>query len=461
MTVFKRVLGRIGLHLVVLAFGCAVLLTAAPAIADKPENPDKIALTDGRTLEGEVLEETDEYILFRVWYGSISTKMRFLKSEVSQITRGELGSDVDDSDPAAEESEADLPVIYMIELNGIFGRDVSYTPLEDVLEDAKDHQPDVIVLKFDLDFKNQFGQDIPENYPINPNAFFELDIARSMGVLLVDDIRADPEWEKKPRLVAWVNRAMGAAAFLPFVCPEVYFTTEGLHGRIGDLDSEFGFADAVVREKWRAAILGIAKGLAEKGGHESRLVMAMARKSYVLSYSLVGGEPRFYTDFSGDTILADDGVDERADTGQDIVRMRGNDLLTLDAPTAFRIGFSDGTVDNVDDLVFALGFTRGYTLIEEEASDTFEDWSRSVDNSVENLERLWKEFSRIEVQGDYQERARARGQMLAKLRDIRGILSRHGESIKWWEIDASPEGWDQQVELMIERIRTAQRLDRR
>jgi hypothetical protein len=329
-----------------------------------------------------------------------------------------------------------------------------------VVDDIKKHQPDVLVLEFNHPF-SQYGEETPD-FLFDPGSFDQLETARQISTLITDRIRDDAEWSKKPRLVGYIKKALGAASFLPFVCPEIFFAPDGMHGGIGGLEHMFdGVGDKVAQEKQYSLRMKRAEGIAEKGGHEPRIVRAMSRIDYVLSYRLVGGKPEYLErmpESADEFLLTDDGAEERRDQVNDMIRYKGNDVLTLDAITAEKIGFSKGTVADLKELMYALGFTRDYVEVKGRGNDIIKGWGEEVSKAESNLRRLADQFGNVEVRepGQYRERTAARTQQKSLLKEMRGIFNRYRESLNPRDI---PRVDLQTIDVLIDRIDQAQRLD--
>lgn len=442
------------------------------AADEGPEELDEIIFRSGRTVRGEILEQTDREVKIRViGPGGLSVVTSYDRSEILEIGKVRVERDEQEQrrpQRRAEERESARvfgdgeKLVYLAELSGNFGRDVSATPLQRIVDDARRDQPDILLLKIDCDF--DFVD--PDSYELRFNVagYRQLETARQISTIITDGIRDDPRWEKKPRLVFWVNRAMGGAAFLPFVGPEIYFTRDGRHGGIGYLEKTVGSGDEEVREKMFSAQLGIAEGLANKGGHDYRLVRAMSRSDYVLSVSFAGGRPVFHErmpDGAGELLLTNDPEEHGADSISDIVRFRGRNVLMLDADMAYRLGLSRGTADTLEDLMFEMGVARGFTVVDGRADRIQREWSRGVRDAELTFRRLWREFNETPVQGDYTERTRARGRRIQILEQIQSLLNRFGEAIDPQQIGGAPENWDSEINIMLETLRQEQRLDRR
>jgi hypothetical protein len=474
----------------VLAIGAAGICSAGASY--RPEPPDKtkkttqadkdvkdvLILRSGNKVEGKIIEETDTAIKFKlVATGGIVAERTYDKADILAIERGDAAKDEKEpkTDPAPKAASGKKgegvgdgtgSKIYMINLTGDFGRDVALTPMKSVLSDAKKQQPDILVIKIDCNFKVR-GQEAPD-FAADPGAFDELELARQMAVQVTDEIDQSPEWKVKPRLVFWVKKALGGVAFLPFVSKEIYYTSDAHHGGIGYLDFLFdGVGDEVVRQKQRSLRLARAIGLGLKGGHPQEILKAMSVMEYVLSVSFEGGKPVFHEDETGDILLTDDGNKEagRRDTIDQVARFQGNDVLMLDAEMAKRLGMSSGTIDTVDQLIFALGVSRNYKIIPGKGDQAFSEWGKSVTDAEVTFRRLKRDMGRVEVKqpGKYKERTEARGRRKAILKEMLALITRYKESMNPREI-ADPlmslDDWETRLTLQITEIEQEQRRDK-
>jgi len=464
-----------------LALGMGVPMAAAQsgskpaekAEAAKPAAKDIIVFKTGKQVECEIVEETDTTVKVKVSIAGMSAETVYQKSEILTIQKG-AGAPLDGSakpittkgstKPDAKKdvkSEDGAPTVYVVRCTGEFGRDVCATSISRVIEDAKKHQPDVLVMEFNHTFEELDARGRPK-FLYDPGSFDQLETSRQISTLITDQIRDDAGWKKKPRLVGYIKRALGAASFLPFICPEIYFAPDALHGGVGGLDHMFdGVGDEVVQEKQYSLRQKRAEGLAEKGGHEPRILRAMARVDYVLSYRLVGGKPEFLErmpEAADEFLLTDNGEEDRGDSIQDLIRYKGDDVLTLNAVTAERIGFSKGTVTDLRELMYALGFTRDFVEVKGRGDDIIKGWGEEVTKGEANLRRLGDQYNNVEVRapGQYRERTAARTQQKSVLREMRSIFNRYRESLDPRRI---PQLNVQQIDGLIDRIDQQQRLD--
>lgn len=460
--------------------------TSGSADAIKVGDRVKLTLRNGDVREGVVAQSTDSVLIVKIAIVGISSEITYQRNEIAKVERLEAaatpkpakaasgtGAATPNSPPtsppitpasAPADDGLTHPKVFYIELKGEFGRDISVTPLRSILAEAKRAQPDVIIFKVATDFKFQ-GQERQDFNPADANAAFnQLETVRELQTLFTDGIRDDSEWKTKPRLVMWVKKALGGIAFLPFVAPEIYYTSDALHGGIGFLELIFeGVGDRVVQEKQYSLRIARAEGLAIKGGYDARIIKAMTRADYVLSYTLVGGKPVYFEDDTGDVLLTDDadrGKDRR-DTIEDIVRFKGNDVLTLNAQNAITLGVSKGTADTFDELLSELGIARTAEMLKNRSAKVLGDWSKNITEAEKDFARFWREYGRITVTGATPaERNKGRSQQIGKLNEINNLLKRYKEAINPQQIEGAPEQWESRIDLMINQIKQQMRLDR-
>lgn len=449
------------------------------------EKKDVLILKNGNKVEGVILSETDTEVKFLLILGSIRSQVTYAKADITAINRNAFETtaaatdapkaDDKDDEPAATAGQlvdvnnkpipADSMKVYFVRFGGEFGRDVSRTPVKRIMDEIVRIQPDIVVVQFDHKY-SLHGEQKVDFQDDADDAYAQLDTARELDVLISDRARNDPAFKVRPRMVAWVKKAMGGAAFLPFTFPEIFFSSDAHMGGIGGLETFRQMGDLVTQEKMRGIMLGRARGLAEKGGHDSRIITAMTRGEMILSYRMVGGKPEFLErmpESPDEILLKDDGRvnRDRTDTIQDIVRMRGNDYLLLNAQTAFDIGFSKGTADTLDELLSKMGITRNYSVVKNRSGKVLSDWTRDVNQADANLQRLLRQYREVQVKppGGYRERTAARGQRKNFLRQMQSIADKYREAINPRNL-GDADGIILQLDIIINRIDQEQRLDK-
>lgn len=501
-----------------LAVGTISLVWASstPALAqgtkasDDAKTGKKVVLIfrNGNRVEATLLSETDSSVHVRVTVANITSETDYRKSDILKIEEvkqdkpeaPKAEAPTTDSDKAGEEkaedkpdaapdlsglveekalnwgdqswritsravpSEANGPKVYMIYMGGEFGRDESFTPMKEVMKDVKKYQPDVLVLFFNNEFTH-YGEE-KENYEADLGAFDQLEQAREMATLFIDDVNKDSEWTKKPRIVSWIRKAMGGAAFLPFIAKEMYYTPDAIHGGIGYIEHIFdGVGDERARQKQYSLRQARGEGLCELGGHEKLIMRAMARTDFVLSYRMKDGKPEFlpneYPKSPDEVLLTDDGKDERRDVLQDRLRGRGNDTLTLDADTALRLQLSSGTAETLDDLMDRMGMPRNYVLIKGKGAQILRDWSRQIAEAENQILRLTRQFREVRVKepNNYQNRTRARGEQKHILLHLRSIYTRYAEALNPARVGGALNTINQ-IDMVLQNIEAEQLADK-
>jgi hypothetical protein len=416
---------------------------AAKAEAAKTTQ-DVVIFRNGNVLYGKVVSETPTSIHFKGLIAGIEAEMDYPKADVLEIKRGVDAKAADapatDAKPGvkADVKTAKTPPAddgiakkryYWLDLHGKFGEDISQTPIRKAMQDARASKADVIIIDLDaalLDMRD--GSEKPE---------FEGDFDKMMRAekilpIFVNEMPVD--WggaDKMPRLVFWIKKAMGGACFLPLISHEIYFHPEGKMGGVGNLSYVLTGNERVVK-KQISLRLQHAVGWALVGGYSEELVRAMTMREYVLSVRYVNGEPQLFEGYPsnpGEELLTDDGEGANQDTIEQLARDEGNDVLTLTADVAKKLRVSKGTADTKDELLGLLGLDRSGVEIKGKSEQIMKDWAKGVDNAQVQVGKLLDEIREIRVEGDWEARKRARGAMITKWDDIKGIITRWGEGM--------------------------------
>lgn len=466
-SIFGKLAPRmIGLQLALLPL-CVGVITAPADSAETAslvaKELDQIIFRDGHIVEGTIAEENDKTVSIFVVVGTITSGKPTVydKSEILSVIRGTgVGADeaeLDDgsNDPIDTPRETAKPgakVVYHIKLDGWFGKDINVSPLRQAVDAAKRYNPDYLLVEVDNRWE-RFGEDLGDDRA----NFDEFSIADELEPILRQDLKA--HWAHPPEVVVWVKNAMAGAAFIPFFSPNVYFASTGRMGGIGNLGGMFGsMGDEVVRDKQESLRLGRAKGMGNANGYDSRIIEAMTMKEYVLYYTMDGGKPVYYNEpVPGAELLTDDGKDDNADSMQDQVRGTGNDVLTLRAELAQKLGISKGTADTVEDVLFYMGVLDNYELINDPSERIFDRWSDTIDRLVRDIPKMFREYDEIQVAGDYNQRKRARGAKINILKKIISQVERYQESLAFSRLGVPPVP---QLNILIEQLRLQQLADR-
>lgn len=446
------------------SLGALTVASTAAMTVTQDGSIDQLILRDGRIIQGTIDKETPDTVSIFISVGSIrsASSTEFKKSDILTIVRGaaatppETTINADDESnilaPTRDQFSADTNLVYHIKLDGWFGRDVNVSPIKQAVEAAKRLQPDYILIEVNNNW-SRFGQDFGDDR----SRFDEFSIADEIEPLLRQNL--ETHWEKPPQTVVWVKNAMAGAAFIPFFSPNIYFSSEGRMGGIGDLGDMFqGVGDQVVVDKQRSLRLARAIGMAAANGYDEHIIRAMTWRKYVLYYTLEGGRPVYHTEpVPGAELLTDDGEEDNKDTIEQLARSEGNDVLTLRAETAKKLGISKGTADTIEDVMFHLGILDSYQIESDTSERVLNRWSDAIDRLERDIPRMFQEFQQIQVGGDYNERKRARGQQINILNRIISQVVRYEESLAFSRIGVPPVD---QMRVIIENIRLQQMADR-
>ncbi|MGD9692668.1 MAG: hypothetical protein AB7G17_11675 [Phycisphaerales bacterium] len=452
--------------------GSRAIAQDKPGAGEAEKGLDRVTFKNGRVVEGRIVEQNDRELKMEVVFAGISAVTTYARSEILTIERGVVRDA--GGEPAATTATPSEPApaserttesassgggarVYMVELKGVFGKDVTETPLQRALDDAQSMDPDVVVFKLDLKPAEEIdfpGFAVAERI----RGFDGLFLAENMTPVFERAIR------EGRRIVFWVKRAEAGAAFLPLIGPEIYFSPDGRLGGIGTLQ-RFDMGDKRVNEKQISLRLGHAEGIAIQGGYAPELVRAMARSENWLAVRFEGGEPKYMMreptkqeQDDGWIVLSDDGEGNNKDTMEMEVRRQGNDVLNLDAKWARDLRVSKGTAGTLEDLVFEMNLGSSHTVIEGKGQGILDDWSKRVNAAEEEIRRLFLRHRDLQPQQG-EDQARYLGKKMQLLREISGILGVYAEVF-------DREGGQRaqlasQIEAYREEIRKLSQRDRR
>lgn len=431
-----------------LPLATGVLATPAPAVAQEAAGDDVIVFTNGKKITGKITEETATTVTIRFSTSGIPATVTYQKSELLSITKGTGKTEPAPATPtkageparatpkndmraSTDPTDPNKKKVYKLELNGVFGEDISQTPMRQAIQDARKLDADYIIVVLDNDWSlRRFGQmgEIKDDQ----SGFEQFWRVEDMDPVLTEEI--ERQWTKKPTVVFWIKKAMGGAAFLPLSCPNIYFHSEGKMGGIGQVEETVKSGDEVVRQKLIGARLGHVRGMAVKGGYDPRIVLAMTLTDYVLSYRMSGGKPEFLERAPAspdEEPLTDDGKEGNKDNNEALARAEGNDCLTLKADIAFTLGISKGTVDSYDHLMQKLGLSRDGIQLNGKADQLMKAWKTGLGSAKRQLPKLWEQVGDVAVKdpGGYPERTAARNRRKALINEMQGIEKKYEEAL--------------------------------
>lgn len=233
---------------------------------------DTLVLKSGKRYEGKLVRRNKDEIVFEIMLYGVKTEKTFPASDVEGVVEGKIKEDKRTVGTASSDDEEDKllspepnappvieydgPTYYVIPLKGDVGIHILARLLERSLEDAKKRNPDVVVL--------------------------EVDSPGGMTVEAEKIIKVIRKYNDDLRIVAYVKKALSAAAVLSMACREIYADPGATFGAATAYQmTSFGLPQEI-SEKMQSAWRATARSAAEAGGHNSLLVEAMIDSSVEL-----------------------------------------------------------------------------------------------------------------------------------------------------------------------------------
>jgi hypothetical protein len=261
------------------------------------------------------------------------------------------------------------PVVYVIPMTGQMGTDIHPSIYEEIIKDANEVKPDLIVFQLDsadVDTNFHIQNDDRREFGIWQN----IEVYRDMMTDLQNKLPVDLENQ-----VMWIEDAVGPSTLFALSFPNIYMTKDA---RFWGLDAVQRFADGWsdpdVRAKMYAAWVGIASGFGQAGGYPLELIWAMIEPKRKLGVKFEGRDVVWDNDLAG-TYWTIDGNPEA--------------VARFNSDSAENVMLSKGTVRDLDDLMFLLGH-REYEVADsgqQMAEKYIEGWRRAF----ERCESLMKD----------------------------------------------------------------------
>ncbi|MCK4274992.1 MAG: hypothetical protein KAX78_00655 [Phycisphaerae bacterium] len=279
---------------------------------------DTLLLKDGRSFEGKLLGRDAKTVTFEIHSFGMKAPRTFKTENVANITEGELKTQTKEkirkeTVKPDKSPKIEGPSFYVIPIKGEIGLFVMADLLEECLKDAREVNPDVVVLEIDSG-----GGSIRETDKI-------LDV-----LCRTNDIR----------LVAYVKEAGSAAAIITLACKEIYAEPQAAIGAAVPIIVLPWRITEVVEEKFLSFLRAKWRAVAERAGHQGILAEAMMDKDIELHITKTNGKPSV-AEGTGATMLT-----------------RTGRILTLTAMEAVKCGLACDTVNGYEELGRKLGFAK-------------------------------------------------------------------------------------------------------
>lgn len=270
-----------------------LLILGVPASAT-----DLVILTSGQRHVGMIVEEDEHGIVMEIDSPGMTIHRRIQTGNIREIVR----------------AQREGPAYAFIPVVGVIGEEVTADALRKALAEARRSQCEYVILGFRSD-----GGFITEVPPL---------------IEVINDSR-------DLRIVAYVDKAISAAAVVALACPEIYFTERGT---IGATVAWIGGPDGVPRnvdEKMQSAWRAIMRSATETSGHSPLFLRGMSEIEIEL---VLSRQP------NGESAVM---LSEDAPNGR-MLKRRG-EILALTAAEAEMCGLSRGTIKSIGGMKDAFG----------------------------------------------------------------------------------------------------------
>lgn len=274
---------------------------------------------------------------------------------------------VDQPDPTK------APKVYTIPLRGQLGTDITDSTYKAVIEDVRAKKPDLIV--FILDSADVNTREYLQDDDQNEAGMFDAEDTRRLVNNLKEEFKQIPQ-------VMWVKDAVGLSALLAFAWPDIFMSTRARLFGLILIMRQAGHPDWEVHRKFLAAWTAIAGGFFEAGGYDAKtLGEAMMRPEKKLSVSWEGRKLIWRPD----------------ETGTYIVDNSDKSVASFNAKTAEDLLLSKGTADDLDDLVFLLGYREWDRSLVDGKNDgvkIIDDYIKRWRDTYSKTREAWANYQR-------------------------------------------------------------------
>ncbi|MBT8486315.1 MAG: hypothetical protein KJO43_12100 [Phycisphaerae bacterium] len=444
-----------------LLVAAALLVVPVAVAGDDAVTEDVLVMNDGRELHGTIIEERPDAIVFQVVDAAsgIRTKVTYFRSEIAEIhedivreavaetkqpTRRRVSTSEPEDEPVrtfgarrADAGNENLPSFYIVPMKGQMGTDVNTDVYKDMVDDIRDHDPDILVIEMECFDEADMLYSLVGR---EEQGLTDFDEFRKLINLFHDELG-------DIRQVMWVKDSVGVSSTVALAWDELYMAPQARLGGLVKLQ-EIGFekwADDDVRGKMTAAFMSWVKGFLEYGGYSLMLADAMVRPQYTLSGRWQGREVIWTLDTDGDYIV-DDSDEETAE---------------FRAKSAEDLCISDGTVENLDDLALLLGM-REYRVLDGGGETMFEDYQESWRRTLENCKTWLLDYEQFLGWANGEDTLKYLGQAKGRLEKVLAAIERYNAVEVRLGMEAGIRKFDliTLIEQLKERIRALRQANR-
>lgn len=233
------------------------------------------------------------------------------------------------------------PKVYVLPMEGFMGLDIHKAAYDRILKDLEEAKPDLVVVRlkstthgenetFMEGVSNQLDDDKVEPRNLAAGVTDYRDFAQDLR----NRLATFPT-------VMYVQDARGVACVYALIFPYMFMAPGGKVAGLSVVTELAGGNDEDILAKMRSAWCGIATGILSLGEHDPALMEALVRPDRVLSADIAGRRTMWRGDTKGRWIVVDNSMDAAAG---------------FSSQAAEDTGLSEGTAENVEDLLGLLGY---------------------------------------------------------------------------------------------------------
>lgn len=332
---------------------------------------DKLTMKDGSVLEGTIVREGDNFMIFRVKIGTIEQDRVLDPKDIKKIERDAAAKPADDKDAKTDKpaAEANAPKGKHVKKPGDPTR-VAF--LNFGLPKATENRPeDMVGIACNVE---SFRQAMPMLEEAGTDIVV-IRIASGGGYTREMPKFNDlfDEYKKKFRTVAWIEYSISAACMSPWVLEEIYFMR---NGRMGGC-TEFSGNGNASKGQDLEEILAYMEKVSVRGKKDPVIMRSMQiQEPLSCTIDPVTGQVSWFQNLSGEII----------------VNREGN-VLTFDSDMAMKTKFANGLADTREELMKAMGIPE-YEFVAENATAYMDANIRENNKTEKEWRDVYQKYAR-------------------------------------------------------------------
>lgn len=260
--------------------GAAFTFTTIPCLADT------LTKTNGQTMNGRVISEEKDVVVFESNLGGLVMRQRVPRGQIRDL----------------QKEVREGPGYVALPIVGEIGVEVTAESLKRAIAEARRHKAQYIVLSIDSP-----GGLVQEKEKV------------------IEVIRQNA---RDVRFVAYVKRALSAAAIVAMACHEIYVAEDATIGATVTVMPGASGRMQAADEKIQSMVRASDRAVASAAGHSELWVRGMSERDLELSVRTRGGVTQI--------------VESSGDRSERVIKRRGQ-ILTLAAREAVEYGLAKGT----------------------------------------------------------------------------------------------------------------------